>query len=224
MSYLQDYLFSPERVNAPVKSLSGGEKNRLMLAKLMLKPSNVLILDEPTNDLDVETLEMLETLLLNYAGTVILVSHDREFVDNVVNSSLLFTDNGVIQEFVGGYTDIEQWYSEQGKTIYLSGTSKTVKNETKSENNSPIAKQPAKKPKKLSYKDQRELETLPATIESLEEQVEQRQERVNDPDFFKQDSETTTALLNELAALEEKLSHAYARWDELESLLDSTQQ
>ncbi len=224
MSYLQDYLFSPERVNAPVKSLSGGEKNRLMLAKLMLKPSNVLILDEPTNDLDVETLEMLETLLLNYAGTVILVSHDREFVDNVVNSSLLFTDNGVIQEFVGGYTDIEQWYSEQGKTIYLSGTSKTVKNETKSENNSPIAKQPAKKPKKLSYKDQRELETLPATIESLEEQLEQQQERVNDPDFFKQDSETTTAILNELAALEEKLSHAYARWDELESLLDSTQQ
>ena len=190
----------------------------------MLKPSNVLILDEPTNDLDVETLEMLETLLLNYAGTVILVSHDREFVDNVVNSSLLFTDNGIIQEFVGGYTDIEQWYSEQGKTIYLSGTSKTVKNETKSENSSPIAKQPAKKPKKLSYKDQRELETLPATIESLEAQVEQQQERVNDPDFFKQDSETTTAILNELAALEEKLSHAYARWDELESLLDSTQQ
>lgn len=220
MSYLQDYLFTPERVNAPVKSLSGGEKNRLMIARLMLKPSNVLILDEPTNDLDVETLEMLETLLINYTGTVILVSHDREFVDNVVNSSLLFTDNGKIEEFVGGYTDIQNWYAQQGKSIFISAPTKSVKNETKSEKASPTAKTSPRKAKKLSYKDQRELDNLPALIEKLEQQVETQQTLVNDPEFFKQDSEHTTSVLNALAASEEQLTQAYARWDELESMLE----
>ena len=219
ISYLQDYLFTPERVNAPVKSLSGGEKNRLMIARLMLKPSNVLILDEPTNDLDVETLEMLETLLINYTGTVILVSHDREFVDNVVNSSLLFTENGKVEEFVGGYSDIESWYAGQGKSIYIS-SAKSVKNETKSEKASPTAKASPRKAKKLSYKDQRELDNLPALIEKLEKQVEEQQTLVNDPEFFKQDSEQTSAVLNALAESEEQLSQAYARWDELESMLE----
>jgi len=220
ISYLQDYLFTPERVNAPVKSLSGGEKNRLMIARLMLKPSNVLILDEPTNDLDVETLEMLETLLINYTGTVILVSHDREFVDNVVNSSLLFTENGRVEEFVGGYSDIESWYAGQGKSIYISSSAKSAKNETKSEKASPTAKASPRKAKKLSYKDQRELDNLPALIEKLEKQVEEQQTLVNDPEFFKQDSEQTSAVLNALAESEEQLSQAYARWDELESMLE----
>lgn len=220
MSYLQDYLFTPQRVNAPVKSLSGGEKNRLMIARLMLKPSNVLILDEPTNDLDVETLEMLETLLINYTGTVILVSHDREFVDNVVNSSLLFTENGNIEEFVGGYGDIQSWYAEQGKSIYISSPAKPVKNETKSEKASPTAKASVRKAKKLSYRDQRELDSLPALIEKLEQQLEKQQTLVNDPEFFKQENEQTTAVLNTLAEYEEQLSQAYARWDELESMLE----
>ncbi|MDC8831052.1 ATP-binding cassette ATPase Uup [Alteromonas gilva] len=224
MSYLQDYLFSPERVNAPVKSLSGGEKNRLMIARLMLKPSNVLILDEPTNDLDVETLEMLETLLINYTGTVILVSHDREFVDNVVNSSLLFTANGIIEEFVGGYSDIESWYSQQGKSIFISSEVKAAKNETKPEKASPTAKTSIRKAKKLSYKDQRELDQLPALIEKLEQQVDEQQALVNHPDFFKQESEQTAPALSALAESEEQLSQAYARWDELESMLDDSQQ
>lgn len=224
MSYLQDYLFTPERVNAPVKSLSGGEKNRLMLARLMLQQSNVLILDEPTNDLDVETLEMLETLLINYTGTVILVSHDREFVDNVVNSSLFFSSGGELQEFVGGYSDIESWYADQGMTVFTTSSTKSVKNETKTEKSGPTAKTSPRKAKKLSYKDQRELDALPALIEKLEQQVDEQQSTVNDPEFFKQDSEHTTSMLNALAQSEEQLAQAYARWDELESMLEDSQQ
>lgn len=224
MSYLQDYLFTPDRVNAPVKSLSGGEKNRLMLAKLMLKPSNVLILDEPTNDLDVETLEMLETLLLNYQGTVLIVSHDREFVDNVVNSSLFFTSNGIIRQFVGGYSDIQAWYKARGEDVFITSNIKTVKNETKTEKASPTPKDLPQKSKKLSYKEQRELERLPELLENLEMAVEDLQEIVNQPDFFKQENEQTASLLNELAEKQEQLSQAYARWDELESMLEESQQ
>jgi ATP-binding cassette subfamily F protein uup len=162
ISYLQDYLFSPERVNAPVKSLSGGEKNRLMLAKLMLKPSNLLVLDEPTNDLDVETLEMLETLLNEYAGTVLLVSHDREFVDNVANSCVVFEGEGFLREFIGGFTDVESWYKDQNakRQQVIKDEKAKVKNETNLSSNSPSAKSSPRKTKKLSYKDQRELESL----------------------------------------------------------------
>lgn len=226
MSYLQDYLFSPERVNSPVKSLSGGEKNRLMLARLMLKPSNVLVLDEPTNDLDVETLEMLETLLNDYEGTVLLVSHDREFVDNVANSCLVFEGNGVLREFVGGFTDIEQWYQARDKArdTQKKEAQSALKNETNSADGSPSAKSSPRKTKKLSYKDQRELDTLPADIEKLEERVSELQDRVNDPDFFKQDATATAPLLEQLADTENELSRKYARWDELESMLEDNQQ
>jgi ATP-binding cassette subfamily F protein uup len=212
ISYLQDYLFTPERVNAPVSSLSGGEKNRLLLAKLMLVPNNLLILDEPTNDLDVETLELLEDILGNYKGTLILVSHDREFVDNVVSSSLFFEGNGVITEFVGGYKDIFGWYAQQA-------TENKSKAETKQTSSSPKAKPIAKKNKKLSFKLQHELESLPVKITKLEEQLEEKQQLVNNPEFFKQNASTTSSQLADLAKAEQMLTKAYARWDELESML-----
>lgn len=209
ISYLQDYLFTPERVNAPVRSLSGGEKNRLLLAKLLLKPSNLLILDEPTNDLDVETLELLEDLLSNYNGSLILVSHDREFVDNVVTSSLFFEGEGSIQEFVGGYTDIENWYeSQKNPTI----------NETSVKSVSPKSEPQKRKPKKLSYKHQNELEQLPKIIEELEEKIQALQERVNEPDFFSQSPQDSNATLADLNGSETKLANAYDRWDELENM------
>lgn len=223
ISYLQDYLFTPDRVNAPVRSLSGGEKNRLMLAKLMLKPSNVLVLDEPTNDLDVETLEMLETLLANYQGTVLLVSHDREFVDNVADSCLVFEGGGVCREFIGGYSDMEAWYKqlhEKQKRAQKASNS----NETNSQTQSQKAKASPRKTKKLSYKDDRELAELPATIEQLEAELEQLQEAVNNPDFFKQDADQTAKTLSQLDELESTLSQKYARWDELESMLEDNQQ
>ena len=226
ISYLQDYLFSPERVNAPVKSLSGGEKNRLMLAKLMLKPSNLLVLDEPTNDLDVETLEMLETLLNEYAGTVLLVSHDREFVDNVANSCVVFEGEGFLREFIGGFTDVESWYKDQNakRQQIIKDEKAKVKNETNLSSNSPSAKSSPRKTKKLSYKDQRELESLPADIEQYENELAEMQLLVNDPEFFKKGNDETAKTLALLAEKEQALSHKYARWDELESMLEDNQQ
>ncbi|WOI35726.1 ABC transporter ATP-binding protein [Alteromonas sp. CI.11.F.A3] len=226
ISYLQDYLFSPERVNAPVKSLSGGEKNRLMLAKLMLKPSNLLVLDEPTNDLDVETLEMLETLLNEYAGTVLLVSHDREFVDNVANSCVVFEGEGFLREFIGGFTDVESWYKDQNakRQQVIKDEKAKVKNETNLSSNSPSAKSSPRKTKKLSYKDHRELESLPADIEQYENELAEMQLLVNDPEFFKKGNDETAKTLALLAEKEQALSQKYARWDELESMLEDNQQ
>ncbi|WP_289030143.1 ABC transporter ATP-binding protein [uncultured Paraglaciecola sp.] len=213
MSYLQDYLFTPERVNSPVKSLSGGEKNRLLLAKLMLKPSNLLILDEPTNDLDVETLELLEDTIANYPGTVVLVSHDREFVDNVVTSSYFFEGNGIVKEFLGGCTDIANWYQQLA-------SNKNSKPETKSETKSQKTKPKEANTKKLSYKLQHELESLPLKIESLENQIENLQAKVNDAEFFKQDASVTDPVLNELNETQTVLTQSYDRWDEIEGMLE----
>ncbi|WP_100641442.1 ABC transporter ATP-binding protein [Alteromonas facilis] len=225
MSYLQDYLFSPERANVPVRALSGGEKNRLMLARLMLKPSNVLILDEPTNDLDVETLELLESLLVDYQGTLLLVSHDREFVDNVVTSSLYFAGNGEVIEFIGGYTDVNQWYEENSakqKAVSEAKNSKIDETNTITAGHNDGNKREAspKRNKKLSYKDQRELDSLPALIQELEERQGQLQESINSPEFFSQPAEQTTPILNQLADVEQQLEGAYLRWDELESALE----
>ncbi|WP_026374890.1 ABC transporter ATP-binding protein [Aestuariibacter salexigens] len=208
ISYLQDYLFSPERVNVPVKALSGGEKNRLLLAKLMLKPSNVLILDEPTNDLDVETLELLEEVLSDYPGTLILVSHDREFVDNVVTRSLFFTGHGKWVDIVGAFDEITHWQSQQQTT------------ETFATKQSQKASASTRRSKKLSYKDQRELDRLPEKIEELELRLSELQETVNDPEFFKQNDDSTQQVLAELEQTENALNDAYQRWDQLESQLD----
>lgn len=209
ISYLQDYLFTPDRVNAPVSSLSGGEKNRLLLAKLMLKPSNFLILDEPTNDLDVETLELLEDILSSYDGTLILVSHDREFVDNVVTTSVFFEGEGKLTDFVGGYTDIENWYEEEKNVVIK---------ETSVKSTSPKSQSVQYKAKKLSYKHQLELDELPKLIEELENSISVLQTHISEPEFFKQTSEQSNKTLNELADSEKRLAEAYDRWDELEAL------
>lgn len=215
LGYLQDFLFSPARARTPVKALSGGEKNRLLLAKLFLKPSNLLVLDEPTNDLDVETLELLEDILANYAGTVLIVSHDREFINNTVTSVFAFTGNGGVTEVVGGYDDFQRWY-EQSQAQKSKATPKAVKDTKESSPN--VSKADKKPSKKLSYKDQRELDALPELVEQLEADIENLQAQVNDPEFFKKSAEDTTPVLNQLQELESKLDTAFSRWEELEAL------
>lgn len=213
ISYLQDYLFSPERVNAPVSTLSGGEKNRLMLAKLMLKPSNLLILDEPTNDLDVETLELLESLLVEYQGTVLLVSHDREFIDNVVTSSLVFEGQGKVNHFVGGYSDTRAWYEQQERreTKQQKAVVHTEKAAAPKTN-----KATQKKTNKLSYNDKKELEQLPKTIEQLEADIATLQMQISDANFFLQGPDLTQPVLDKLQKNESALEQAFERWEELE--------
>ena len=215
LSYLQDFLFSPMRARTPVKALSGGEKNRLLLARLLLKPANLIILDEPTNDLDIETLELLESLLTEYPGTLLIVSHDRAFIDNTVTSSWWFTGNGGWAEYVGGYQDAVS----QGAKFYSEEPQETksvqpVEVEVK-EVKAPVK---AKAEKKLSYKLQRELESLPATMEQLEQEVEALQEKISAPEFYAQDQEKISLQLELLANKEQELEVCFERWEELESL------
>ncbi|MBT8116044.1 MAG: ATP-binding cassette domain-containing protein [Arenicella sp.] len=202
MSYLQDFLFSPERARAPAAKLSGGERNRLMLAKLFTRPFNLLILDEPTNDLDFETLELLEQLLMDYSGTLLLVSHDRTFLNNVVTSTIAFEGNGEVNEYVGGYDD---WLRQ----------CKTQNEVTESKNKS--RKKPQSKPTKLSYKQQRELDALPDNIAQLESRIEAIQHAMTEADFYKQDAELIAQQGNELKQLQKQLEQAFSRWEELES-------
>ncbi|MER0394898.1 ABC transporter ATP-binding protein [Vibrio vulnificus] len=215
LSYLQDFLFSPKRARTPVKALSGGEKNRLLLARIFLKPNNLLILDEPTNDLDIETLELLEELLANYQGTLLLVSHDRQFVDNTVTTSWIFEGEGKIEEFVGGYHDAQQQRKqaiEAREVMEKSAPKGKVVEET------PKTAPAKNTSKKLSYKLQRELEALPAKLEQLEADIEALQEQVNSAEFFAQPVETTQPVLEQLAALEQELEIAFERWEELEAM------
>ncbi|QQX82185.1 ABC transporter ATP-binding protein [Shewanella sp. KX20019] len=212
LSYLQDFLFSPMRARTPVKALSGGEKNRLLLARLLLRPANLIILDEPTNDLDIETLELLESLLADYKGTLLLVSHDRAFIDNTVTSSWWFTGNGGWSEYVGGYQDAvsqgAKFYSEEPQEI------KSVQ--------PPVAeKKPVEvvKPiKKLSFKLQRELESLPAMMEQLEQEIETLQSIISGPDFYAQEQKIVNEKLKTLSDKEGLLESYFERWEELESL------
>ncbi|MDR6982848.1 ATP-binding cassette subfamily F protein uup [Rheinheimera pacifica] len=214
LSYLQDFLFPPARARTPVKALSGGEKNRLLLAKLFARPSNLLILDEPTNDLDVETLELLEDILQQYQGTVLLVSHDREFVNNTVTSSLLFAGAGRIIEIAGGYDDVTAY---QQRMQAPAATVQKVTKPSQSVTEEIPAQASVSSAKKLSYKEQRELEQLPALLEQLEGELEALQLKVNDADFFKQSTEQTQNTLNQLQQIESKLAQAYARWEELDA-------
>ncbi|MBY7732363.1 ABC transporter ATP-binding protein [Vibrio bathopelagicus] len=214
LSYLQDFLFSPKRARTPVKALSGGEKNRLLLARIFLKSNNLLILDEPTNDLDIETLELLEDLLANYEGTLLLVSHDRQFVDNTVMTSWIFEGNGVVEEFVGGYHDAQK---QRAQALEYRQAEKPAKAEKVVEETPKTAPVKAK-PKKLSYKLQRELETLPLRLEELESEIETLQQEVNDPDFFSKSVEQTQPVLDKLSAVEQELEVAFERWEELEAL------
>ncbi|KPZ54696.1 ABC transporter ATP-binding protein uup [Pseudoalteromonas sp. P1-13-1a] len=213
LGYLQDFLFPPARARTPVKALSGGEKNRLLLAKLFLKPSNILVLDEPTNDLDIETLELLEEIINQYQGTVLIVSHDREFIDNTCSSVWAFEGDGKITDMVGGYTDYQAYLS------YLAEQEKQHQAPKKDVKPAPVSvKKPENKSTKLSYKLKLELEQLPNKMEQLEAAVEAQQAVVSDPDFFKQDSDVTTNALNHLAKLESDLEAAFERWEELEEL------
>ncbi|TDB53459.1 ABC transporter ATP-binding protein [Photorhabdus luminescens] len=216
LGYLQDFLFHPKRAMTPVKALSGGERNRLLLARLFLKPSNLLVLDEPTNDLDVETLELLEELVDNYTGTVLLVSHDRQFVDNSVTECWIFEGNGAINNYVGGYYDAQQ---QREQTVSLrQQNEKKPQTEIKVEK---VKESPKNSRNKMSYHLLRELEQLPSLLEKLEEELEQLQSQVSDPEFFNQPHGVTQKTLTELSGKEQALEAAFDRWQELETLKNS---
>jgi len=218
LGYLQDFLFSPKRARTPVRALSGGEKNRLLLARLFLRPSNLLILDEPTNDLDIETLELLEEVVANYAGTVILVSHDRDFVNNCVNTCLYFDGTGHINQIVGGYDDVDSYLAakEEQRQLHLSAVNQK---ETQQKSTKTVKNEAAKvTKKKLSFKETKELEELPKIIDSLENKIADLQEQVNQSDFFSQDEKHTKKILNQLSENESKLDIAYSRWQVLDEL------
>ena len=218
LGYLQDFLFPPKRAMTPVKALSGGERNRLLLAKLLLKPNNLLILDEPTNDLDVETLELLEELLADYQGTLLIVSHDRQFIDNTVEECFFFEGNGVLNQYIGGYFD-----AKQQQENYHASQAVQSQNQKKNE---PLVSELVKqeKPKaetkkvKLSYKEQRELEELPAKMEALEADIEALQTEVNSADFFSKEIAYTQEKLQALAEKEAELEQAFERWEMLENI------
>ena len=210
LGYLQDFLFHPKRAMTPVKALSGGERNRLLLAKLFLRPSNLLILDEPTNDLDVETLELLEEMIDSYQGTVMLVSHDREFVDNSATECWIYEGNGVINSYVGGYHDAQHQRRNQKPIRQAAVTENKPAAQPKAE--------PAKRTaNKLSYNQQRELEQLPAQISTLEEKIEALQQQMSDANFFTLPHEETQQVITALAAAEQELEQAFERWEALEA-------
>ncbi|AFJ47570.1 ABC transporter ATP-binding protein [Shimwellia blattae] len=214
LGYLQDFLFHPKRAMTPVRALSGGERNRLLLARLFLKPSNLLILDEPTNDLDVETLELLEELIDGYQGTVLLVSHDRQFVDDTVTECWIYEGDGRIASYVGGYYDAR---GQQAAARSLT-PAQPVKTTPVASEKAEIAGTAKRQPGKLSYKLQRELEQLPQLLEELENSVNALQEQVSDSAFFNQPHEATQKVLSALAEAEKALEAAFERWEYLESL------
>lgn len=213
ISYLQDFLFTAEKIRGPASVLSGGERSRLLLARLFARPANVLVMDEPTNDLDMETLDLLQNLLFDFQGTVLLISHDRDFIDNVCTQTIVFEhpdENGVYQvnEYVGGYED------------YLRQSKPPATSSDKAPSKEKAAKPKAKpeKGKKLSFKDKHELEQLPSLIDQLETQIAELSEQVADPAFYQQDPDTIKQTTSQLAALENDLQAKFVRWDELESL------
>jgi ATP-binding cassette subfamily F protein uup len=217
MGYLKDFLFSPDRARVPVSVLSGGERNRLLLAKIFTRPSNVLVMDEPTNDLDAETLDLLEELLMDYPGTLLLVSHDRAFLNNVVTSTIAFEGHGVVAEYVGGYDD---WLRQRPQRPAEPARACRPKPET--------PRQPARK--KLSYKDKFDLEqkrqalkALPARIEGLEAELAAMQTRMADADYYKTPGETMAADQKRLEAIEQELENAYSNWEELEAALEGVE-
>jgi len=215
IGYLTGFLFSAKRAMTPVRALSGGERNRVILAKLFTKPTNLLVLDEPTNDLDVETLEVLEQRLMEYEGTLLVVSHDREFLDNVVTSILVFEADGEIREYVGGYSD---WARRGRDLAEMENPSEAT---TRAGNDA--AASTRRKPNKLSYNQQRELQELPGRIETIERSVKALQERIAMPDFYAQAHDAVQAVLGDLEAANAQLDTAVERWSELEELREAFQ-
>ncbi|MDH3410505.1 MAG: ATP-binding cassette domain-containing protein, partial [Gammaproteobacteria bacterium] len=210
IGYLKGFLFGPKRAMMPVKALSGGERNRVILAKLFTRPANLLVLDEPTNDLDIETLEVLEQKLCEFKGTLIVVSHDREFLDNVVTSTIVFEKDGRIQEYVGGYSD---WLRQGHQLAEIDSPYQAF-----SRKRAEAERRRQRRPTKLSYKDQRELDQLPAEIEAIETSIAALQQAVSDPGFFSQDHKIVQERLQELADNEALLEQRMARWSDLENL------
>ncbi len=215
MGYLKDFLFAPDRARTPVHILSGGEKNRLLLARLFARPSNVLVLDEPTNDLDVETLELLEERLLDYSGTILLVSHDREFLNNVVTSTLVFEEGGVVTEYAGGYDD---WLSQRPKPADPkepggAGTTPKPKAEKK--------RARKERPRKITFKEGKELEALPVRIEGLEQEQKGLYELMADPEFYRGAGDKISRARARIDELGQELEEAYGRWEELESIKEA---
>ena len=209
IGYLEDFLFSPERSRSPVKVLSGGERNRALLAKLFTKPSNVLVLDEPTNDLDADTLELLEEMLMEYRGTVLLVSHDREFLNNIVTSTIVFEGDGRLVEYVGGYDD---WLRQRSLSS-PGGTDKAKKKEKPEK-----ARPQRERLRTLTFKEKKEIETLPALIESMEAERAGLYETLADPDFYRQDGSRIPAVKARMAELDKEIPAAYERWELLEAI------
>ena len=209
IGYLQGFLFSPERARTNVSVLSGGERNRLLLARLFARPANVLVMDEPTNDLDVETLELLEELLLDYKGSLLLVSHDRAFLNNVVTSTIVFEGEGKVNEYVGGYDD---WLRQRKQVETSKKKQNQLKTDRLDENN--------ERPRRLNYKEQRELATLPRRIEDLEEEQNELYQAVSGPMFYKKGNDEATVIKERLSALHLELDNAYKRWETLETLQD----
>ena len=233
-TYLQEFLFEPARFRSPIKSLSGGERNRLLLARLFSKPANVLVLDEPTNDLDIETLELLEELLVNYEGTVFLVSHDREFLDNVVTESYVFLGEGQILEFVGGYSDWIQYKekylnnakanpppisaanSNTVKANTTTGSATTANNDSASNNHQAEIQNLQKERNKLSYKERLELEQLPQILAQLEQEQAELQNKLLDPELYRKEPQKAQEYQLRINAIETELLEKMARWEELE--------
>jgi ATP-binding cassette subfamily F protein uup len=206
IGYLEDFLFTPEQAAGPVSRLSGGERNRLLLARLFTKPSNVLVMDEPTNDLDLETLELLEDLLIDYPGTLLLVSHDREFVNNVVTSTMVLEGEGRVKEYAGGYDDwLRQRPAEPPPAVEPAAKPKAAK---------PVKE----RPRRLSYKEQRELESLPERIETFEAELGELHQAMADPAFYRQEQAQIVEASTRAQAIEAEIAQAYRRWDELESV------
>lgn len=216
LGYLQDFLFTPERARTEVRFLSGGERNRALLAKLMTKPANVIVLDEPTNDLDSETLELLEQQLVDFQGSVLMVSHDRTFLNHVVTSTIVFEDGGV-KEYVGGYDDwcatVKRRQDEQASSEPSNGKSKPVAAKTNSKSAAPV------RAKKLSYNEQRELDQLPGRIEKIESEIAALHETMASPEYYQQASDLIAADATRLKSFEDELATAYERWESLESAL-----
>lgn len=213
IGYLQEFLFPPDRARTPVKVLSGGERNRLFLARLFTKPSNFLVMDEPTNDLDVETLELLEELLVEYSGTLILVSHDRAFLNNVVTSTIVLEGNGVISEYPGGYDD---WIAQSKMALPKADSKESFKEKPKQEKADPLPK--PKELRKRSYNEERELEKLVVTIEQMETQREELYTMLADPGFYQKDPKEIATVKARLESLEDNLLTSFERWEYLESL------
>jgi ABC transport system ATP-binding/permease protein len=230
--YLRDFLFPPERLQAPVSMLSGGERNRLLLARLFARPSNLLVMDEPTNDLDADTLDLLEEMVAQYTGTLLLVSHDRAFLDNVVTSTLVFEGGGRIGEYVGGYAD---WLRQTGgrpggaassaPAAIAAGAPAAAAKRQPAAARPGVARPDVARPdvarpdvaRRLSFKEQRELAGMPETIQRLEQEQSQLQSLLNDPDYFKRSRSGAADALQRLGVLAAELEAAYARWDSLES-------